>query len=197
MKEFWNERYSEAQYAYGLEANDFLKAQAIGSGLKVLCLAEGEGRNGIYLAKLGNEVTCIDYSEAGLQKTQKLAKQNGVEVTCVCADLGQMNLQAETWDLIIGIFAHFPKTVKEHIWPQVYDALKPGGQLIAEVYDEEQLRFGTGGPQQLDLLYSVEELETLLSTNFQHLLIEKVYREVHEGTYHNGASSTLQVIAQK
>jgi SAM-dependent methyltransferase len=197
MKEFWNERYSEAQYAYGLEANDFLKAQQIGSGLKILCLAEGEGRNGVYLAKLGNEVTCVDYSEAGLEKTRKLAKQNGVEVTCVCADLGQMNLQAASWDLIIGIFAHFPKSVKEHIWPQVYDALKPGGQLIAEVYDEEQLRFGTGGPQQLDLLYSVDELETLLSTNFQHRLIEKVYREVHEGTYHNGASATIQVLAHK
>ena len=197
MKEFWNERYSEAQYAYGLEANDFLKAQQIGSGLKVLCLAEGEGRNGVYLAKLGNEVTCVDYSEAGLEKTRKLAKQNGVEVTCVCADLGQMNLQAASWDLIIGIFAHFPKSVKEHIWPQVYDALKPGGQLIAEVYDEEQLRFRTGGPQQLDLLYSVDELETLLSTNFQHRHIEKVYREVHEGTYHNGASATIQVLAHK
>lgn len=197
MKEFWNERYSEAHYAYGLEANDFLKAQAIGSGLKVLCLAEGEGRNGVYLAKLGNEVTCVDYSEAGLEKTQKLAKQNGVEISCICADLGQMDLQAASWDLIIGIFAHFPKSVKEHIWPQVYDALRPGGQLIIEVYDQEQLRFGTGGPQQLDLLYSVEELETLLSTNFQHLLIEKVYREVHEGTYHNGASATIQVIAQK
>lgn len=197
MKEFWNERYSEAQYAYGLEANDFLKAQQIGSGLKILCLAEGEGRNGVYLAKLGNEVTCVDYSEAGLEKTRTLAKQNGVEVTCVCADLGQMNLQAASWDLIIGIFAHFPKSVKEHIWPQVYDALKPGGQLIAEVYDEEQLRFGTGGPQQLDLLYTVDELETLLSTNFQHRLIEKVYREVHEGTYHNGASATIQVLAHK
>ncbi len=115
MKEFWNERYSEAQYAYGLEANDFLKAQQIGSGLKILCLAEGEGRNGVYLAKLGNEVTCVDYSEAGLEKTRTLAKQNGVEVTCVCADLGQMNLQAASWDLIIGIFAHFPKSVKEHI----------------------------------------------------------------------------------
>jgi len=197
MKEFWNERYSEAQYVYGLEANDFLKAQQIGSGLKILCLAEGEGRNGVYLAKLGNEVTCVDYSEAGLEKTRTLAKQNGVEVTCVCADLGQMNLQAASWDLIIGIFAHFPKSVKEHIWPQVYDALKPGGQLIAEVYDEEQLRFGTGGPQQLDFLYTVDELETLLSTNFQHRLIEKVYREVHEGTYHNGASATIQVLAHK
>lgn len=197
MKEFWNERYAETTFAYGLEANDFLKAQPISSGLKVLCLAEGEGRNGVYLAKLGNEVTCVDYSEAGLEKTQTLAKQNGVEVTCVCADLGQMNLQAETWDLIVGIFAHFPKSVKEHIWPQVYDALKPGGQLIIEVYDQEQLRFGTGGPQHADLLYSVDELELLFSTNFQFIQIEKVYREVHEGTYHNGASATLQVIAQK
>ena len=70
-----------------------------------------------------------------------------------------MNLQAETWDLIVGIFAHFPKLVKEYIWPQVYDALRPGGQLIIEVYDQEQLRFGTGGPQHADFLYSQEELQ--------------------------------------
>ncbi len=197
MKEFWNERYAEAAYVYGQEANDFLKAQDISAALKVLCLAEGEGRNGVYLAKLGNEVTCVDYAEAGLEKTKTLAKQNGVEVTCVCADLGQMNLQAETWDLIVGIFAHFPKSVKEHIWPQVYAALKPGGQLIMEVYDQEQLRFGTGGPQHADLLYSVDELELLLSTNFQRIQIEKVYREVHEGVYHNGASATIQVLAVK
>lgn len=197
MKDFWNERYAESAYAYGQEANDFLKAQEIGSALKVLCLAEGEGRNGVYLAKLGNEVTCVDYSEAGLEKTQTLAKQNGVEVTCVCADLGQMNLQAETWDLIVGIFAHFPKSVKEHIWPQIYDALKPGGQLIMEVYDQEQLRFGTGGPQHADLLYSQEELQDLLVGDFKNIQIEKVYREVHEGAYHNGASATLQVLAVK
>lgn len=197
MKEFWNERYAEKAYVYGQEANDFLKAQEIGSALKVLCLAEGEGRNGVYLAKLGNEVTCVDYAEAGLEKTKTLAKQNGVEVTCVCADLGQMNLQAETWDLIVGIFAHFPISVKEHIWPQIYTALKPGGKLIMEVYDQEQLRFGTGGPQHAVLLYSQEELQDLLVGDFKNIQIEKVYRAVHEGTYHNGASATLQILAVK
>ncbi|MFM6946998.1 MAG: class I SAM-dependent methyltransferase [Flavobacteriales bacterium] len=197
MKEFWNERYAEEKYAYGLEPNDFLKSQDIGSGLKVLCLAEGEGRNGVYLAKLGNEVTCVDYSEAGLEKTQKLAKQNGVEISCVCADLGQMNLQTESWDLIVGIFAHFPSNVKKHIWPQIYNALKPGGQLLIEVYDQEQLRFATGGPQQPDLLYSKEELQALLIGDFSSIQIEKVFREVHEGSYHNGASATLQVRAEK
>jgi SAM-dependent methyltransferase len=197
MKEFWNERYAETAFAYGQEANDFLKAQQIGSDLKVLCLAEGEGRNGVYLAKLGNEVTCVDYAESGLQKTQLLAAQNKVEVACVCADLGDMQLQANTWDVIVAIFAHFPKSVKEHIWPQVYDALRPGGQLIIEVYDQEQLRFGTGGPQHADFLFSQEELQDLLVGDFKNIQIEKVYREVHEGTYHNGASATLQVIALK
>jgi 2-polyprenyl-3-methyl-5-hydroxy-6-metoxy-1,4-benzoquinol methylase len=197
MKEFWNERYAETAFAYGQEANDFLKAQQIGSDLKVLCLAEGEGRNGVYLAKLGNEVTCVDYSEAGLEKTKTLAKQNGVEVACVCADLGEMQLQANTWDVIVAIFAHFPKPVKSHIWPQIFTALKPGGKLIMEVYDQEQLRFGTGGPQHADFLYSQEELQDLLVGDFKNIQIEKVYREVHEGTYHNGASATLQVLAVK
>ena len=197
MKEFWNERYAEAAYAYGQEANDFLKAQDIGAALKVLCLAEGEGRNGVYLAKLGNEVTCVDYAEAGLAKTQTLAKENEVDLTCVCADLGEMKLQANTWDVIVAIFAHFPKSVKSHIWPQIYTALKPGGQLIMEVYDQEQLRFGTGGPQHADLLYSQEELQDLLVGDFKNIQIEKVYREVHEGAYHNGASATLQVLAVK
>ncbi len=197
MKEFWNERSAETAYAYGQEANDFLKAQQIGSDLKVLCLAEGEGRNGVYLAGLGNDVTCIDYSEEGLKKTSQLAEQNGVEVSCICADLGEINIEEDTWDLIIGIFAHFPLQVKQHIWPQMHAALKPGGQLIMEVYDQEQLRFGTGGPQHPDLLYSTEELQALIGQDFTEIKIEKVYREVNEGTYHNGASATIQVLATK
>lgn len=197
MKEFWNERYAETTYAYGQDANDFLKSQAIGAGLKVLCLAEGEGRNGVYLAGLGNEVTCIDYSEEGLKKTRQLAEQNEVAVSCICADLSEVQLEEHSWDLIVGIFAHFPKVVKSHIWPQIYKALKPSGQLIIEVYDLEQLRFGTGGPQHIDMLYSKEELAALLGSQFSELQIEKVYREVHEGTYHNGASATLQVLATK
>ena len=197
MKDFWNERYAETAFAYGTEANDFLKAQQIGSDLNILCLAEGEGRNGVYLAKLANEVTCVDYSELGLEKTKQLASQYGVKVQCICADLGEIQLQANSWDVIVAIFAHFPKTVKEHIWPQIYTALKPGGKLIMEVYDQEQLRFGTGGPQLPDLLYSQEELRNLLVGDYASLQIEKVYREVHEGTYHNGASATLQVIAMK
>ena len=197
MKEFWNERYNEAHYAYGTTPNDFLKAQQIGSDLKVLCLAEGEGRNGVHLAGLGNDVTCVDYSEEGLKKTSQLAAQNGVEVSCICADLGEMQLQANTWDVIVAIFAHFPKPVKSHIWPQIFTALKPGGKLIMEVYDQEQLRFGTGGPQQPDLLYSKEELIELIVGDYQSFQIEKVFRDVHEGAYHNGASATLQVVATK
>jgi hypothetical protein len=87
--------------------------------------------------------------------------------------------------------------VKKHIWPQISNALKPGGRLVMEVYDLEQLRFGTGGPQQEALLYSKEELVELLGNAFSSLQIDKVYREVKEGTYHNGASATLQVQALK
>jgi SAM-dependent methyltransferase len=126
-----------------------------------------------------------------------LAAQNGVGVTCVCADLGEVKLEGNSWDLIVGIFAHFPKKVKQHIWPQIYAALKPGGKLIIEVYDQEQLRFGTGGPQQPDLLYSKEELIELIVGDYQSFQIEKVFRDVHEGAYHNGASATLQVVATK
>jgi SAM-dependent methyltransferase len=197
MKEFWDERYKEEVYAYGQEPNDFLKAQEIGGGLNVLCLAEGEGRNGVYLASLGNAVTCIDYSEAGLEKTKQLALLKGQEVSCICADLSDVQLEPMKWDLIVGVFAHFPPNVKKHIWPQISNALKPGGQLIMEVYDLEQPRFGTGGPQQEALLYSKEELVELLGNDFSSLQIDKVYREVKEGTYHNGASATLQIIAVK
>ncbi len=197
MKEFWDERYKEEVYAYGQEPNDFLKAQEFGSGLNVLCLAEGEGRNGVYLASLGNDVTCIDYSEAGLEKTKQLALLKGQEVSCFCADLSDVELEPLKWDLIIGVFAHFPPNVKKHIWPQISNALKPGGRLVMEVYDLEQLRFGTGGPQQEALLYSKEELVELLGNAFSNLQIDKVYREVKEGTYHNGASATLQVLALK
>ncbi len=197
MKEFWNERYAHKDFAYGKDPNDFLVSQKVGSNLKVLCLAEGEGRNGVYLAKLGNEVTCMDYSESGLEKASQLALESSVTLSCICADLGEVQLEFGQWDLIVAIFAHFPKPIKTHIWPQIYGALKPGGKLIMEVYDQEQLRFGTGGPQHADLLYSFGELEALLQGNFKALHIEKVFREVIEGSYHNGASATLQVVAIK
>ena len=116
--DFWNEKYGEDYFAYGTEPNDFLKATVerlkITSG-KCLLLADGEGRNGVFMAEQGLDVVSVDFSIAGLEKAQKLAKTRNVEMTTVQADLGDYNLGVGQWDCIVGIFCHVPPPVRAKI----------------------------------------------------------------------------------
>jgi SAM-dependent methyltransferase len=195
-KEFWNERYLEDDFAYGKAANDFLQTQEFSPGSKILCLAEGEGRNGVFLAKQGHEVTCIDYSESGIKKMQQLANENKVEIETICADLAVVKLESNAWDGIVLIFAHFPEELRKQINEQIYSALKPGGKLVLEAYHKDQINFKTGGPMTDKLLYSEDELKSDFKA-FTSLKIEKKEREVLEGQYHFGNAAVVQVIAMK
>lgn len=195
-KDFWNSRYGEAEFAYGTEANDFLKEQSFPSGSKVLCLAEGEGRNGTYLAEQGCHVTCVDYSVEGIHKMNELAAQKGVEIETVCADLNDYDLGTDKWDGIVIIFGHFPPDLRQKIYTQLYPALKEGGKLIIEVYHKDQVNYETGGPRDEQFLYSRAELLEDLK-EFKKIEIHEVTREVHEGKYHHGQSKVVQVVAEK
>lgn len=193
---FWNERYSSSEYAYGTNPNDFLKQQNFPQNSRILCLAEGEGRNAVYLATLGHKVTAIDYSEQGLEKMKALALRNQVHVETVLADLSQYRFQPEYWDAIVMVFGHFPPQIRQHILGGIYEALKPGGVLVMEVYSKAQLQNNTGGPKDLQMLYDAGELRAELSA-FQDLNLQELNREVHEGQFHNGLSSVIQLIARK
>ncbi|MEN9972770.1 MAG: hypothetical protein RIS20_1117 [Bacteroidota bacterium] len=194
--EFWNERYKEAVFAYGLVANDFLQEQSFPAGSKILCLAEGEGRNGVFLAEQGHDVTCVDYSEEGIRKMSQLAEMKGVVIHPICADLNEFDFQVNTWDGIVIIFGHLPTALREKVHGQFYKALKPGGKLVLEAYHKSQMDYKTGGPMTETMLYSDEELRSDFH-EFEHLKITQLEREVHEGEYHFGKAAVIQVIAVK
>jgi SAM-dependent methyltransferase len=191
---FWNELYANDRYAYGKEPNDFLSTAALKPNSKVLCLAEGEGRNAVFLASHGHSVTMIDYSASGIAKAEALAKANNVHIDTICADLSNYQIQTDSWDCIVVIFGHFPPTVRKFIYEQIPTALKMGGLFVSETYSIDQIKFGTGGPKNPEMMPTVDELSTYL-TDFRQVEINQLERNIHEGELHNGNSSVIQVIA--
>ena len=192
----WDERYAEPDFAYGDAPNDFLVSQGARLQGPVLCLAEGQGRNAVYLATLGLEVTAVDQSAVGLACAEQLAAQKGVTIQTAVADLGAFDLGDERWGAIVSIFAHVPAAIRQSVHGRIATALKPGGLFVLEAYRPEQLGLGTGGPQNPALMMSLDGLREEL-TGLDWLEGAEVEREIHEGVYHNGLSRTIQVICRK
>lgn len=195
---FWNTRYKEAEFAYGTEPNDFLKSkiQVFKPNSKILCLAEGEGRNAVFLAEHKHDVTAVDYSQEGLNKLQKFAYDKNLTIETVCIDLNHYKIEENTWDAIICIFGHFPEPLRKTVFKQIYKGLNKGGVFLMEAYHKDQLNYKTGGPQVAELLYSAEELQHDFS-EFETISIETSIKEIEEGKYHKGTSAVIQVIAEK
>lgn len=197
----WDQRYKEEGFAYGTAPNDFLKAEysKIPKGGKILCLAEGEGRNAVFLAKQGYSVTAVDQSVVGLEKAQDFAAENGVEITTVVADLADYDLGTEAWDGIVSIAAHVPPQLRKDLHGQVIKALKAGGVFILEGYTEQQIEAeGVGGPpaSQKQLFMSLDELKIELN-GLDFVVGAEVERHISEGKYHQGKSAVVQVVACK
>lgn len=197
----WNERYNEAEYIFGTEPNDFLKEnfQKIAAGGKVLCLAEGEGRNAVFLAEQGYQVTAMDMSEVGLNKALNLAQDRGVQVTTQVADLADYDFGEEQWDSIVSIWAHLPDAVRRHVHAQIVPALKPNGVFILEAYTEQQLTMdAVGGPPetQRERFGSLTVLRSELAALEEITGTEK-QRMISEGKRHQGLSAVVQFIAKK
>ena len=194
----WNDRYSSAEFYYGTEPNDFLKASAslIPPRGKVLCLAEGEGRNAVYLATLGYSVTAVDQSEAGLKKLKGLADHHQVTIETVVADLSEFVILEDYWDSIISIWCHVPALLRQRLHVSVVKGLKSGGLLILESYHPRQLEFKTGGPPTADLMMTKSGLETELK-GLQFKVLQEIDRDVQEGKGHSGMSAVTQCLAFK
>lgn len=196
--ELWNERYTEPFTSYGTEPNDYLRevAERIPAG-PVLCLAEGEGRNAVYLAGRGHSVTAVDLSEVGLANARKLAARQGVTIDTVVADLTTYNFGDTRWSGIISIGAHMPSAARPALHAACVRALRPGGVFVLEAYTPRHLdRPGIGGPPDADALPTPAELRRdLPGLRLEHC--REVDREITEGKFHHGPSTTVQVLASK
>lgn len=197
----WDERYSGAEFAFGTEPNDFLREEftRIPAGGRVLCLAEGEGRNAVFLAEQGYQVTAMDLSEVGLRKAEQLAKDRGATITTEVADLAEYQFGEDKWDAIVSIWAHVPKTIRQHIHAQIIPALKINGVFILEAYTQQQLEMeAVGGPpaSEKERFGSLAALQAELAELEQVVGVEK-RRIVSEGKRHQGLSAVVQFIGKK
>lgn len=193
----WDERYRVEGYIYGTEPNQFLEsvARKIPVG-RVLMLAEGEGRNAVYLASLGYEVTAVDGSAVGLQKAAMLAQERGVHITTCLADLAAYRIEPASWDGIVACYCHLPSLLRQAVLRSAVAGLKPGGVFILEAFSKQQLNYHAGGPKSLDMLMSLAELqEELAGLKISHGV--ELEREVREGSGHTGLAAVVQLLGVK
>lgn len=194
---FWDTRYSPEDYVYGRAPNDFLKSHAptLPSNGDILCLADGEGRNGVYLASLGHRVTSVDISEVGIRKAEALARELNVPLTCAVADLAEYDLGSQRWDAVVSVFAHTPPPVRRRVHAAICGALRPGGRFVLEAYTAAQIGRGTGGPPTPEFMMSVEGLHDELA-GMNIIEAREVVRDIVEGSGHTGDGAVVQLFAR-
>lgn len=193
----WDDRYAGEEFFFGTEANDFLKevAPRLPVG-RTLCIADGEGRNSVFLAEAGHDVTAMDASAVGMRKAAVLAAERGVELATVVADLREFDFARERWDAIVSIYCHMPPDLRRDVHARAVEALAPGGALVLEAYTPQQLAYRTGGPPVRELLMTEADLRADLAGLSFEVLTERL-RTVREGRGHDGASAVVQVLGWK
>jgi ubiquinone/menaquinone biosynthesis C-methylase UbiE len=195
--EFWNARYSDNEYAYGKEPNQFFaeEIKKLTPGI-ALFPCDGEGRNSVYAATLGWKVSAFDFSASGKEKADKLASENNVEITFQTADASAVEYEAEQFDLIVFTFAHLPENIRMRLHKEAINWLKPEGKIIYEAYNPKQLNNNTGGPKDLSMLGSREQIaKDFGSLTTQYL--EELQVEVNEGKFHNGVADVIRFVGRK
>ncbi len=197
MKELWNSRFSEADYIYGKEPNQFLKEELGGITLgKILFLGEGEGRNAVYAATLGWQVDAVDSSDEGMKKALMLAKEKNVNINYVVADIFEREIAINFYDAVVLIYLHVHDDLKPILHKKVIDALKPSGKIILEAFEKEQIKNNSGGPKDLDLLYNLQSMaEDFIDLEFEKLSKDNI--ELNEGKGHQGKASVIRFVGIK
>ncbi len=193
----WDKTYATDIYVYGEEPNTFLATHYhhIPAG-NILCLADGEGRNSVFLAKLGYNVTAVDLSSTGIEKAIKLAARHNVTVNYIHADLAKFDLGDNKWDGIVSIFCHLPPVIRQSLHQRIVRSLKPNGIYIVEGYTPEQLNYQTGGPPDIKMMLSQSVIKKeLCELEFLHL--RELERKVLEGINHKGFGHVVQAIGKK
>ena len=193
----WDERYGVEEYVYGREPNLFLKqnVNSIPKG-NVLCIADGEGRNGVWLAKQGYNVTSIDFSSKAIEKIIRLAQENNVLIKAICADLLNYDFGENMYDGVVSIFAHFKVEEINKLHYKYFNALKPNGVFMMEVFAKEQLQLKTGGPKDISLLFDTQDIKKSFPSGKIELLKKDVVY-LHEGHIHDGKAVVVRAIVKK
>ena len=198
----WDDYYKDDDFVFGSEPSYFLRMEGaplltIPKGSKVLLLGAGEGRNAVYMASLGYDVTAVDQSKVALEKAEKLAKDKGVEITTVCCDLNDFKFGVSSWDCIVAIFCHVDPYTRDKVFRLIPSALKKSGFVIMEGYNIKQRGFKTGGPEKAPLMWSKQMLDGYFSQELKIVRNKELYRNLEEGKYHQGKSAIVDFVAQK
>jgi SAM-dependent methyltransferase len=201
-KEFWDERYKQEEYAYGVLPNEFLKDElnALTPGT-ILFPAEGEGRNAVYAATRGWTVFAFDQSTEGQRKAHRLAEANKVSITYDVVPVDELSYAPNQFDAVALIYAHFAANVKSQYNRKISTFLRPGGILIFEAYSKRHLANiladpRVGGPKDIDMLFSLEEVQADFA-DFETLLLKEETMEQREGLYHQGLGTVVRFVGRK
>jgi cyclopropane fatty-acyl-phospholipid synthase-like methyltransferase len=195
----WNERYSGDEFHFGTEPNEFLASQQglLKPGMSCLAVADGEGRNGVWLVEQGLHVLSVDASSVALSKARKLAEQRGVTLRLEQVDLLNWAWGEDCFDVVVGIFIQFaPPGMREEMFAHIKRCLKPGGLLLLQGYTPRQHEYRTGGPSQVENLYT----EALLRQEFADMEILQLREHddvIREGSGHSGMSALIDLVARK
>ena len=203
MKEFWNERYNEEGWAYGVEPNAYFREvlNALGHSGKLLLPAEGQGRNAVFAALNGWEVEAFDQSEVARQRALELAEENEVEISYSVGDFSLLDASTEKYDLAALIYVHFPNEIRHRNHRLVIDSLKTGGELVIEGFSVSNLPLraadpNVGGPDKPELLFTTDAIKKdLAGMEILELKEERVY--LNEGKYHVGEAIVVRCRARK
>jgi SAM-dependent methyltransferase len=193
--EFWDQRFSAPEYIYGIEPNAFFSGILQGEPAgRLLLPAEGEGRNAVFAARHGWQVTAVDFSAMAREKALALARRAGVGIDYQLADLVSWEPEPSAFDLVALLYLHVPSAARRALHRRLVAAVKPGGLLVLEAFSQAQFGNSSGGPQNLDLLYAIDDLRE----DFAGLAIRSlaaVTVTLDEGAGHQGRAQVIRMIA--
>ncbi|MFK5879468.1 MAG: class I SAM-dependent methyltransferase [Flavobacteriaceae bacterium] len=203
MKEYWNSRYQQKEFAYGTTPNAFLKETLDNLKLSgnILFPAEGEGRNAVYAAKKGMKVSAFDISDIGKKKALELAQSENVKIDYQIGELDNLNYKKNSFDALVLIYAHFPPNQRKELHQKLVDLVKPNGYIILKGFSKNnfvlrQENPAIGGPRDIDMLFTTRMIKDDFK-DFGIIELKEIETELQEGEFHNGLASVIRFIGRK
>jgi len=203
MKEYWNSRYQQKEFAYGMTPNTFLKETLDNLNLSgnILFPAEGEGRNAVYAAKKGMEVSAFDISDVGKKKALNLAQSENVKINYQVGELDNLNYKENSFDALVLIYAHFPPNLRKELHQKLGALVKPNGYIILKGFSKNNFALrqknpAIGGPRDIDMLFTTQMIKDDFM-DFDIIELKEIETELQEGEFHNGLASVIRFVGKK